>query len=81
MERAAFSLSIHRPGTRRPSRKPDINISEDKMTIPVTNLIIASQLVIDAAGDFPNFDIAWGCKIDSSPAFDLNVGMNETIKK
>jgi hypothetical protein len=60
---------------------PGFNISEDKMIIPVSSLIIASQLVIAVAGDFPKFDIARGCKIDSTSAFDLDAGMNETIKR
>jgi len=49
--------------------------------VPISNLVVASQLLIAVAGDVPEFDIARGCKIDSTSAFDLNSGMNETIKK
>jgi hypothetical protein len=49
--------------------------------VPISNLVVASQLLIAVAADVPEFDIARGCKIDSTSAFDLNSGMNETIKK
>ena len=51
------------------------------MLIPFSMIVLASQLVIAVADDVPKFDIARGCKIDSTSAFDLNSGMNETIKK
>jgi hypothetical protein len=49
--------------------------------VPISNLVVASQLLIAVASDVPEFDIARGCKIDSTSAFDLNSGMNETIKR
>jgi hypothetical protein len=51
------------------------------MLIPVSMLILASQLVIAVADDVPKFDIARGCKIDSASAFDPNAGLNATIKR
>jgi hypothetical protein len=51
------------------------------MIVPVSILILASQLVITVANDVPKFDIARGCKIDSASAFDPNAGLNATIKR
>jgi len=51
------------------------------MFVPVSMIVLASQLVIAVADDVPQFDIGRGCKIDSTSAFDLNAGMNETIKR
>jgi hypothetical protein len=51
------------------------------MLIPFSMIVLASQLVIAVVDDVPKFDIARGCKIDSTAAFDLNTGMNETIKR
>jgi hypothetical protein len=51
------------------------------MLVPVSALILASQLVITVADDVPKFDIARGCKIDSASALDLNAGLNATIKR
>jgi hypothetical protein len=55
--------------------------SEDKMLLPFPMIVLASQLVVTVADDVPKFDIARGCKTDSTSAFDLNAGMNETIKR
>jgi hypothetical protein len=38
------------------------------MLVPVSIIILASQLVIAVADDLPKFDIARGCKIDSASA-------------
>jgi hypothetical protein len=51
------------------------------MMFPFPIIMIASQLVIAVADDVPKFDIARGCKIDSSAAFDPNAGMDATIKR
>ena len=51
------------------------------MLVPASILMLASQLVIAVADDVPNFNIARGCKVDSTAAFDLNAGLNETIKR
>jgi hypothetical protein len=49
------------------------------MLIPVSILMLASQLAIAVADDVPQFDMLRGCKIDSSA--DSNFSMNETIKR
>jgi hypothetical protein len=51
------------------------------MLFPVSVMIVASQLVIAVSDDVPKFNIARGCKVDSTSAFDLNAGLNETIKR
>src|SRR3954452_5635466 len=51
------------------------------MLLKLSMLVLGSQLVIAVADDVPKFDIAKGCKIDNATAFDLNAGMNETIKR
>ena len=51
------------------------------MLVPVSVIILASQLVIAIADDVPKYDIARGCKIDSASAFDPNAGMSGTIKR
>jgi hypothetical protein len=51
------------------------------MLIPVSIIGLVSQLVIAIADDVPKFDIARGCKIDSTSAFDLNAGLNESVKR
>ena len=51
------------------------------MLIPVSILMLASQLVIAVADDVPQFDMRRGCKIDSAAVFDPNVGMSGTIKR
>jgi hypothetical protein len=54
---------------------------EDKMLVPVSVMILTSQLVIAVSDDVPKFNIGRGCKVDSTAAFDLNAGLNETIKR
>jgi hypothetical protein len=51
------------------------------MLVPVSVMILASQLIVAVSDDVPNFNIARGCKVDSVAAFDLNAGLNETIKR
>jgi hypothetical protein len=51
------------------------------MLIPVSIMILTSQLVIAVADNVPKFDIARGCKVDSAAAFDPNAGMGATIKR
>jgi hypothetical protein len=51
------------------------------MLIPVSMLILTSQLVIAVADDVPKFDISRGCKVDSNAVFDPSLGMNGTIKR
>ena len=51
------------------------------MLVPVSIMIVASQLVITVADRVPKFDIARGCRVDSASAFDPNAGMRGTIKR
>ena len=51
------------------------------MLLKFSMIILGSQLVIAVVDDVPNFDIAKGCKIDNTSSFDLNAGMNETVKR
>jgi hypothetical protein len=51
------------------------------MPISYAMIALGSQLVMTAADDVPRFDIARGCRVDSTQAFDLNTGQNETVKK
>jgi hypothetical protein len=51
------------------------------MLVPVSIMILTSQLVIAIADNVPKFDIARECKVDSAAAFDPNAGMSATIKR
>jgi hypothetical protein len=51
------------------------------MLIPVSILMLASQLVITVADDVPQFDIRRGCKVDSAAVYDPAAGMSGTIKR
>jgi len=51
------------------------------MLIPFSMIVLASQLVIAVVYDVPKFDIARGCKIDSSAAFDPDAGVKATIRR
>ena len=51
------------------------------MLIPVSILILASQLVIAVADNVPQFDMRRECKIDSNAVFDPSLGMSGTIKR
>jgi hypothetical protein len=57
------------------------DLSEGKMLILFSTLILASQLIVTVADTVPNFDIERGCKDDSAAAFDPNAGLNATIKR
>ena len=50
------------------------------MLINISTFILSSQLIIAIAADVPRFDIAKGCKTDSTSLSGLNTGLDETIK-
>jgi hypothetical protein len=51
------------------------------MLIPISMVALGPQLVIAVADGVPKYDIARGCRVDSTQAFDLSTGQNETVKK
>jgi hypothetical protein len=52
------------------------------MLITVSTIMLASQLaVVKVADDVPSFNIQRECRVDSASAFDLNAGLNATIKR
>ena len=51
------------------------------MLIPFSMIALSTQIVMTVADGVPKFDIARGCRVDSSQAFDLSVGLNETVKR
>ncbi len=51
------------------------------MLIPFSMIALSTQLVMTVADGVPKFDIARGCRVDSTQAFDLSVGLNETVKR
>jgi len=51
------------------------------MLIPFSMIALGTQLVITVADGVPKFDIERGCRLDSTQAFDLSVGLNETVKR
>jgi hypothetical protein len=51
------------------------------MLIPFSMIALGTQLVMTVADGVPKFDIPRGCRVDSTQAFDLSVGMNETVKR
>jgi hypothetical protein len=51
------------------------------MLVQFSMIALGAQLVVTVADDVPQFDIARGCRVDSTQAFDLNTGQNETVKK
>lgn len=51
------------------------------MLVPISTMVLASQLIFSVADSVPKFDIPRGCKVDSASAFDPNAGMNATIKR
>jgi len=51
------------------------------MLIPFSMIVLGTQLVMTVADGVPKFDIARGCRLDSTQAFDLSAGLNETGKK
>jgi hypothetical protein len=52
-----------------------------KMIISLSALVLASQLIVTVADHVPNFNIARGCEVESTSAFDPNAGLTATIKK
>ena len=51
------------------------------MLIPVSMIALGTQLAITVADSVPKFDIDRQCRLDSTEAFDLNAGLNETVKR
>jgi hypothetical protein len=51
------------------------------MPISFSMIVLSTQLVMTVADGVPKFDIARGCRLDSTQAFDLDAGLNETIKR
>src|ERR1700719_4505110 len=51
------------------------------MLIPFSMIALGTQLVITVADGVPKFDIARGCRLDSTQALDLSTGQNETVKR
>jgi hypothetical protein len=51
------------------------------MLIPFSMIVLGTQLVMTAADGVPKFDIARGCRLDGTQAFDLSTGQNETVKR
>jgi hypothetical protein len=51
------------------------------MLIPFSMIALSTQLVMTVADGVPKFDIARGCRVDSTQAFDLSVDLNETVKR
>jgi hypothetical protein len=51
------------------------------MVVQFSTIALGAQLVVMVADDVPSFDIARGCRLDSTQAFDLNTGQNETVNK
>ncbi len=51
------------------------------MLIPFSMVALGAQLVITVADGVPKFDISRGCRVDSTQAFDLSTGQNETVKR
>jgi hypothetical protein len=51
------------------------------MLIPISLIAFGTQLVVAAADVVPAFDIDRGCRVDSTQAFDLSTGLNETLKR
>jgi hypothetical protein len=55
--------------------------SAGKMPISFSMIVLGTQLVMTIADGVPKFDIARGCRLDSTQAFDLSTGQNETVKR
>ena len=51
------------------------------MLIPISLVAFGTQLVLAVADVVPAFDIERGCRVDSTQAFDLSTGLNETLKR
>ena len=44
-------------------------------------IVLGAQLVIPVADVVPKYDIARTCRLDSTKAFDLSTGLDETTKR
>ena len=51
------------------------------MPISFSMIVLGTQLVMTVADGVPKFDIARQCRLDSTQAFDLSAGLNETVKR
>jgi hypothetical protein len=51
------------------------------MSISFSMIVLGTQLVMTVAAGVPKFDIARGCRLNSTQAFDLSTGQNETVKR
>jgi hypothetical protein len=51
------------------------------MPVQFSMIALGAQLVVAAADVVPAFDIERGCRVDSTQAFDLSTGLNETVKR
>jgi hypothetical protein len=51
------------------------------MLVPISIMILTSQLLIAVPDDVPQFNIERGCRVDSASAFDPNAGLDATIKR
>jgi len=51
------------------------------MLVPFSMIALGTQLVMTVADGVPKFNIERGCRVDSTQAFDLSVGLNETVKR
>jgi hypothetical protein len=51
------------------------------MLMPFSMIVLGTQLAMTVADSVPKFDIARGCRVDSTQAFDLSTGQNETVKR
>jgi hypothetical protein len=51
------------------------------MPISFSMIVLGTHLVIAVADGVPKFDIGRECRLDSSQAFDLSAGLDETVKR
>src|SRR5258707_3961839 len=51
------------------------------MLVPFSMIALSTQLVMTVADGVPKFNIERGCRVDSTQAFDLSTGQNETVKR
>ena len=51
------------------------------MLVPFSMIALGTQLVMTVADGVPKYDIARGCRLDSTQALDLSTGQNETVKR
>ena len=51
------------------------------MPISFSMIALSTQIFMTVADGVPKFDIARGCRVDSTQAFDLSAGLNETVKR